>query len=70
MVKRLGEKAQIKGRVFPHRVRHTTATDALRKGMPIEQVQQLLGHERVETTLEYAKVNRNEVKERHAKYIV
>lgn len=66
----LGEQAQISGRVFPHRIRHTTATDALRKGMPIDQVQQLLGHEKIETTLEYTKISRDEVKERHAKYIV
>ena len=69
-IKRLGESAGITVKVFPHRIRHTTATDALRKGMPIEQVQQLLGHEKIETTLEYAKVNRDELKEKHAKYIV
>ena len=70
MVKRLGQEAQIPDRVFPHRIRHTTATDALKRGMKIEQVQQLLGHENIATTLEYAKVNREEVKEKHAKYIV
>lgn len=70
MVKRLGQEAQIPDRVFPHRIRHTTATDALKRGMEIEQVQQLLGHENIATTLEYAKVNREEVKEKHAKYIV
>lgn len=69
-VKTLGKRAEISGRVFPHRIRHTTATDALRRGMSIEQVQQLLGHEEIATTLEYAKVNREEVKEKHTKYIV
>lgn len=70
MVKRLGQDAKIPDKVFPHRIRHTTATDALKRGMAIEQVQQLLGHEEIGTTLEYAKVNREEVKEKHAKYIV
>lgn len=57
-------------KVFVSLKEHTTATDALRKGMPIDQVQQLLGHEKIETTLEYTKISRDEVKERHAKYIV
>lgn len=70
IIRRLGEAAGISGKVFPHRIRHTTATDALRRGMSIEQVQLFLGHENVSTALEYAKVNRDEVKEKHAKYIV
>ena len=69
IVKELGKRASIEN-VFPHRIRHTTATDALKRGMAVEQVQQLLGHERIETTLEYAKVSREEVKEKHAKYII
>ena len=69
-IRELGQRANITGRVYPHRIRHTTATDALRRGMAIEQVQQLLGHEEIATTLEYAKVNREDVKEKHAKYIV
>lgn len=70
LIKKLGSDAQISGKVFPHRIRHTTATDALRRGMSIEQVQLLLGHENVSTTLEYAKVNRDELKDKHAKYII
>lgn len=64
------KRAGISGRVFPHRIRHTTATDALRRGMAIEQVQQLLGHERIATTLEYAKISREDVKEKHSRYII
>lgn len=70
IVKALGERAEISGRVFPHRIRHTTATDALRRGMAIEQVQQLLGHEMIATTLEYTKIIKEDIKEKHSKYIV
>ena len=51
----------------PHRFRHTFATTALNKGIPIEQVQQLLGHERLDTTMIYAKVARDDVKHNHRK---
>ena len=70
IIKELGERAGISGRVFPHRIRHTTATDALKRGMAIEQVQQLLGHEKIATTLEYAKISREDVKDKHSKYII
>ena len=70
IIKEIGERAEIAGRVFPHRIRHTTATDALRRGMAIEQVQQLLGHEKIATTLEYAKISREDVKNKHSKYII
>lgn len=66
----LGERAGIKGRVFPHRIRHTTATDALRRGMGISEVQLLLGHEKIETTLIYAKTNITDVKKHHEQYIL
>ena len=49
--------------------RRTLATMAIDKGMPIEQVQQLLGHQSIDTTLQYAMVNQNNVKESHRKYI-
>ena len=61
-IRSLGEKAGIQGRVYPHRIRHTTATDALSRGMAIEQVQTLLGHEKTSTTLIYAKINQTGVK--------
>lgn len=68
IIDRLGQKAGLK--VSPHIIRHTTATDAISKGMPIEQVQKLLGHESISTTLIYAKVKQSNVKNCHEKYIV
>ena len=56
-------------KVHPHKFRRTLATRAIDKGMPIEQVQQLLGHEKIETTLHYAQVDQNNVKNSHRKYI-
>ena len=56
-------------RVHPHKFRRTLATMAIDKGMPIEQVQQLLGHQSVDTTLQYAMVNQANVKQSHKKYI-
>lgn len=55
--------------VHPHKFRRTMATMAIDKGMPIEQVQRLLGHVRVDTTLHYAQVNQNNVKQAHRKFI-
>ena len=64
----LGEKLKL-CRVHPHKFRRTLATMAIDKGMPIEQVQQLLGHQSVDTTLQYAMVNQANVKQSHKKYI-
>ena len=55
--------------VHPHRFRRTLATVAIDKGMPIEQLQQLLGHQRIDTTLQYAMVKQSNVKMAHRKYI-
>lgn len=52
-----------------HKFRRTLATKAIDKGMPIEQVQVLLGHSQIDTTLRYAMVNQNNVKASHHKYI-
>lgn len=70
ILKDLKERAGIDGSVTPHTIRRTTATDAIDKGMPIEQVQKLLGHENISTTLIYAKVRKENVKQGHQKYIV
>ena len=56
-------------KVHPHKFRRTLATMAIDKGMPIEQLQQLLGHRRIDTTLQYAMVKQNNVKIAHRKYI-
>ena len=56
-------------RIYPHKFRRTMATRAIDKGMPIEQVQQLLGHQQIDTTMKYAMVNQNNVKNSHKKFI-
>lgn len=67
-MRQLGRKLNI-NKVHPHKFRRTLATRAIDKGMPIEQVQQLLGHQKIDTTLQYAMVNQNNVKLSHKKYI-
>lgn len=67
-LKKLGETLKI-NRVYPHKFRRTMATTAIDKGMPIEQVQKLLGHEKIDTTLHYAMVNQSNVKNAHRKYM-
>ncbi len=67
-IKQLGARAGIGG-VHPHKFRRTMATMAIDKGMPIEQVQRLLGHVRIDTTLHYAMVNQTNVKLSHRKYL-
>lgn len=64
----LGRRAGI-NRVHPHMFRRTLATHAIDKGMPIEQVQKLLGHAKIDTTMYYAMVNQNNVKASHRKYL-
>lgn len=56
-------------KVHPHKFRRTLATVAIDKGMPIEQLQQLLGHRKIDTTLQYAMVKQSNVKIAHRKYI-
>ena len=56
-------------KVHPHKFRRTLATTAIDKGMPIEQVQQLLGHQKIDTTMHYAMVKQQNVKLAHRKYI-
>ena len=63
-----GKKLNI-SKVHPHKFRRTLATKAIDKGMPIEQLQQLLGHKRIDTTLQYAMVKQSNVKIAHRKYI-
>lgn len=67
-LRNLGEKLNLH-KVHPHKFRRTLATTAIDKGMPIEQVQQLLGHQSIDTTLQYAMVNQNNVKQSHRKFI-
>lgn len=67
-LRNLGKKAGV-SRVYPHKFRRTLATHAIDKGMPIEQVQRLLGHAKIDTTMHYAMVNQNNVKASHRKYL-
>ena len=67
-LRQLGKKLNI-NKVHPHKFRRTLATRAIDKGMPIEQVQQLLGHQKIDTTLQYAMVSQTNVKNSHRKYI-
>lgn len=67
-LRELGKKLDLH-KVHPHKFRRTLATMAIDKGMPIEQVQQLLGHQSVDTTLQYAMVNQNNVKLSHHRFI-
>lgn len=67
-LRNLGRKLGIT-KVHPHKFRRTLATRAIDNGMPIEQVQRLLGHAKIDTTMQYAMVNQNNVKISHRKYI-
>ena len=67
-LREMGKRLDIP-KVYPHKFRRTLATVAIDKGMPIEQLQQLLGHQRIDTTLKYAMVKQSNVKLAHRKYI-
>lgn len=67
-LREMGKRLDIP-KVHPHKFRRTLATMAIDKGMPIEQLQQLLGHQRIDTTLKYAMVKQSNVKLAHRKYI-
>jgi len=67
-LRKLGDDSGVK-HVHPHKFRRTLATKAIDKGMPIEQVQVLLGHSKIDTTLCYAQVDQDNVKRSHRKFI-
>lgn len=67
-IRTLGRKLNM-GKIHPHKFRRTMATRAIDKGMPIEQVQKILGHSQIDTTMQYAIVNQTNVKTSHQKYI-
>lgn len=68
MLRKLGKASSVE-RVHPHKFRRTLATRAIDKGMPIEQVQVLLGHKKIDTTLQYAMVDQRNVKNSHRRFI-
>ena len=67
-LRQLGRKLELE-RIYPHKFRRSMATRAIDKGMPIEQVQKILGHSQIDTTMQYAMVNQNNVKSSHQKYL-
>ena len=67
-MRRLGRALNM-DKIHPHKFRRTMATRAIDKGMPIEQVQKLLGHSQIDTTMQYAIVNQINVKTSHQKFI-
>lgn len=67
-LRQLGRRLELE-RIHPHKFRRTMATRAIDKGMPIEQVQKILGHSQIDTTMQYAMVNQSNVKNSHQKYM-
>ena len=67
-LREMGEKLGVE-KAHPHKLRRTMTTRVIEKGMPIEQGQNILGYEQIDTTLGYAMVNQNNVKLSHRKYI-
>ena len=67
-LRQLGRRLELE-RIHPHKFRRSMATRAIDKGMPIEQVQKILGHSQIDTTMQYAMVNQNNVKTSHQKYL-
>lgn len=67
-LRELGRRVGV-NKVHPHKFRRTLATRAIDKGMPVEQVQQLLGHSKIDTTMQYAMVNQANVKQSHQKFL-
>ncbi len=68
MMRKIGKRAGLKN-VHPHRFRRTCATMALRRGMPIEQVSQMLGHEQISTTQIYLDLSERDLEQAHRKYV-
>ena len=68
IIRKYGRKAGV--HAHPHKFRRTCATFALRRGMPIEQVSKMLGHESISTTQIYLDLSENDLKESHRKYVV
>lgn len=67
-LRQLGRRLQLE-KIHPHKFRRSMATRAIDKGMPIKQVQKILGHSQIDTTMQYAMVNQNNVKTSHQKYM-
>ena len=68
-VRRIGRRAGVEN-THPHRFRRTCATFALRRGMPIEQVSRMLGHQQISTTQIYLDLTEEELEQAHRRYVV
>lgn len=66
----IGDRAGVSVHLTPHIIRHTTATLALDAGMPVEQVQRLLGHSQIETTMHYIDLNQDTVRQSYSKHVI
>lgn len=70
IVRKIGERSEIGRNLYPHLIRHTTASSALERGMNVTDLQKMLGHEKLDTTMIYAKVNQESVRYNHHKYVI
>lgn len=70
MMRKFKKRAGLECSVYPHKFRRTCATMALRRGMPIEQVSKMLGHESIETTQIYLDLNEEDLRDAHKKYVI
>lgn len=69
-IKAIQKRSGIERSLFPHLLRHTMATDALNRGMNVAEVKEILGHEKLDTTMIYAKISHDSVKFNHKRYII
>mgnify|MGYP004536935299 CR=1 FL=1 len=70
IVRKIGERSGIGRNLYPHLIRHTTASMSLERGMNVTDLQKMLGHEKLDTTMIYAKVNQETVKYSHHRYVI
>ena len=70
IVREIGKRSEINRRLYPHLIRHTTATNALNRGMDVAELKELLGHEKLDTTMIYTKVSQENVRYNHKRFIV
>lgn len=70
IIRQIGERANLGRNLYPHLIRHTTATSALERGMDVTELQKMLGHEKLDTTMIYAKVSQESLKYSHHRYVV
>jgi integrase/recombinase XerD len=69
-VNQISERANLVRQLYPHLIRHTTATMSLERGMDVTELQKMLGHEKLDTTMIYAKVSQESLKYSHHRYVV